>query len=661
LATGGASGSRPVFGIWNIELADGDVYTHPCGTPKCCVLDVFVYENPTKTMLMTWCRCNLLCKWDLSVSPDIMEKVQFPSDLTFRMWTEKGNRILIGQGTDDLVFSLSDQPFPELTRISWEGRLMDIWKFSPGEGVKLAYYNYSTLAIWDCLGIKSLFEKDCKERIGSVQFSPDSETILVSTLSCSTTVECLSTTNGSSMWRMVQEARKEDIDFWGSSDFSADFEFFPDGKNAIIHGADPWGYVKILNMIDGSIVIDRPTLPCQEPFDIFIHPSGKWMILAPGYHADVIAWTVFPELEVQKCGASFSFQSSKRVSWKHSILIECSSNNITFSPIKPAPLVVVSPAYSFIHDIQFSPDGAYLVTVTNKGTTIWSSCSGESLISIDKPGQVEFTRDSSSLLRWRGGDEPLQLVRIQEKLIESLNVPLRAMAALIPSSNQILTVTYQGDIHLYFLDGSFNGTAGRLSFHPIPKVTKSLIISADGKHVAMIHDGLLVVKELVGSEESKAWPGAIRGISFGFDSSHILIVEDAPAPLMQQHTCIISYLRLSDMAITNRYMEETTWMGLFKARLNSSLEFIDLCDCGFESATLCSFDLHNGRRIIPSGIQYTKGGLIKYGKCPLLQIPRHYREHHSQHWWYSSGGHVVLFGENQRPAIVDVSSLIGHL
>jgi WD40 repeat protein len=235
--TGGNSGSRPVIGVWDARLADGDIYTHPCGTPKCYVSDVSICEGASKTILMTWCHRNVLCKWDLSVPIDIIEKLQFPSDLTFRLWSEKCNRVLIGNGNGDIVVFLWDQNFPELIRKSWSTGMKDKYKFSPGEGAMLACYGNTSLFMLDCLGLESLFTREWKwnERIGCVQFSPDSETILVSTLNYSTTVECLSTKDGSSIWSIVEEARREDINFWGVSEFSADLQFFPDGKKMGIH------------------------------------------------------------------------------------------------------------------------------------------------------------------------------------------------------------------------------------------------------------------------------------------------------------------------------------------------------------------------------------------------------------------------------------------
>jgi WD40 repeat protein len=661
LVTGGNSGSHPVFGVWDIQQADGKIYTHPCGTLKCSVSDVFFYEDEEIPRLMTWCRCGVFCIWDPSMPLEFLQGARYSSNVIFRKWSESCNRtITILNEGHRIQADLWDKDSQSL-RILWTGDVWDItnWIFSPRYGTKLAKFNDASLVVWNCVELQELFKKQWDTKIGGVEFVPNSETILVSVIDSYTemiVINCLSTQDGTPLWGIEQAAN---IRLFDSSGFSVttNFHFFPDGKKFVLVGEALLLYAKVINAVDGSILAELPASHYSRFSNIFIHPDGDRMFVVDSSGTQTTYFS--PNLEVQQHGFKEPSKALRSLSWKHHILTECSTDRITFLSIDQTFPTISRPPDHYIRELLFSPNGAYLAISSGSGTEIWECSTGTSLFSGIQGAQMEFDSDSSILLAWTAAQEPVQIIDIEKVSMTLLRIPDLAMAAHFPSSNQLLTISQGGRIRLHSLDGLSNKQIGQLSFNLNRDLSCSLITAIDGTRIAMIHNGSLIVKELLGDNEEKVDPGAYRCVSFGSDPSYALAIEC--------HTCsrdpnyIVSFLRLSDMVVINQYIHDMGrhyWLEIYP---RSFFDVYSTYSTGRSNGiSLSSFDNCNGKRILPASLLYVDDSLIRYGQYFLLDLGRDIDRFNFNTLGACSGVYVAWSNKGQ-VSIIDMSLMIDYM
>ncbi|PVF90971.1 hypothetical protein CPB86DRAFT_878753 [Serendipita vermifera] len=238
LVTGGGDGSYPVYGVWNVELADGETSVHPCATRGCSVVGVLLsYGHNHQLWLHTICRCNVIFRWNLFTSfHTLLDETRLDPTEKYYMWSDDGSKVLTWNvKRDHGGYSLWKRETPEsYFQIpgDYDGDSSDHWSFSPGGGDKLDYHTSNRLEIWDRSGTKQIFSRIFDGNVEYTQFSPNGETIVAVQAML---IHCISSLNGETIWSMVTSHVHG----------PRSIKFISNGKRIIYH-----------NMISEVIIVD---------------------------------------------------------------------------------------------------------------------------------------------------------------------------------------------------------------------------------------------------------------------------------------------------------------------------------------------------------------------------------------------------------------------
>jgi hypothetical protein len=256
-ATGGTDGLHPVYGLWDVKLADGKMFVHPCGEPLCSVATVALYRQPTSLRLRTICRCGLLCEWDpFNLSGRPLDKMQLDLKGEYQ-WSKDGRYGVVR--VDRFSSFLWKQDAPHIYKqlcsdvpefLHPDGFQVDLWMFSPDTGEKLVHLHGVCLEMWDCIEVRRLFSRrlanTAQDLLGSrlmdtgiaqfgVRFAQGSQTVVVQNHD---SITCLSSNNGTAIWTSKPASR-----------FNFAFDIFSDGEKIVIYDE---GNVKVVSAVDGS-------------------------------------------------------------------------------------------------------------------------------------------------------------------------------------------------------------------------------------------------------------------------------------------------------------------------------------------------------------------------------------------------------------------------
>jgi hypothetical protein len=237
--TGGDDDSRAIFGVWNVELADGDTHVHPCHTSNCRVTHIPTCDNLSKTQLKTFCDCSLLCIWSGAPSPHPLSNyIKLDPERVYQEWNDDCSMaVTVMRQGDQNAYSLWRQGYqPNYIRLPEVGEYH--WIFSPGVGDKLACRGRNQLHIWDCISGGKIVSKCFQTDVSEVIFAPDSRTILA----CidQESIDYISLQHGETLWSIPCSSVRS-------------FSFFPNGGKIAIVKQDE---IIIINTYDGSFFVD---------------------------------------------------------------------------------------------------------------------------------------------------------------------------------------------------------------------------------------------------------------------------------------------------------------------------------------------------------------------------------------------------------------------
>ncbi|PVG00373.1 hypothetical protein CPB86DRAFT_222868, partial [Serendipita vermifera] len=419
LATGGYQGSQPVYGLWNVGMVDGETYIHPCATPDCLVLRTSFYEDNTMLRLQTFCECGLLCCWNPQASPPtLLGGLQLESDKDYEWWSDDGSKAVARQRKSDGNFSYylwkrDMQPvYHKLQPYTW----LYYWVFSPGSGDRLMYREGSKVEMWDCVQVHHLFTKRFNRAVHDVQFTPDSQFVLVCIYADS--IHYISSNDATTIWHVPVKVYYDGFPTYA----------FPSGGRRIIifpyqaRDAGNNDRVMIVDAANGSTIAGPQKL--QNVHTVFLNPMDDLELLVMD-NDRISSWRPQDDGNIQELGkCRLEFGCSMCISWKHSTLMEIMGSTISFSPLH----LVRSPPSQYeipIDRLLLSPDGQYLATVTEHGhIQISATHSGGQLMSCNiapnnKRGNliVEFTEDPSTLMVCGSG--LFKLINVKTSSIKS--------------------------------------------------------------------------------------------------------------------------------------------------------------------------------------------------------------------------------------------------
>jgi hypothetical protein len=617
--TGGTDGSYPVYGLWNVKLGDGEVYIHPCGVTGCRVTHVAIHLHDTALRLQTFCKCGSLYRWDTSSSPPaLIEELKFDrhkegDDWEFDEnwnWSEDGRMVIIlNMREDDSGFySLWKDDRPEEYYELPSGH----WKFSPERGDKIACTNIDSVEVWDSITCRRLFKQTIFQPL-PVVFSPDARTLLVPK---DPSINCLSAENGTILWNIEAER------YFLNGKIP---KFFCNGTMILISRG---GNLVIINAADGSTVYEPQKRPGYG-FSFFTYSVDERIIMTGGINGDVLFWNPRDNSGIQKYGKTVSGSTLQDFSWQHMTLIETCTHGISFSYIDLSwPFFPQSDPEIFT--VLLSHNGLNLAIVSdNSLVTLWDTSQGIQLVSTflcpiysSKEIKVEFTKNSSHLLVWRTISSEMQIIDIAQRSIKSLDVLDFRTAAFFSTSRRILTLDGHGGVNVNSFEGELLDTPGHLNFSPSILLSPPLTISSDDRLMAMIYRGSLVIKEIFGHTPKFEWPGQCIGMAFTTDCEHILVAEHRIAADRRVNVLIVSHLRLTDMALQNRWTWKRGDLRLdIITRYDTNALVVQTGQEGMFPASrslISCFDLSNGKRIIPP-LLHQEGRSILLSKHRIMQ------------------------------------------
>jgi WD40 repeat protein len=452
-ATGFSGTYYALYRFWNVELADGETYVHPCGTVRCAVSDVRFYKHKGSLRLQTLCYCCLLCRWDTTaLSDDPIEKIHLEESRNYYIWTDDGSKAVAfsQQANGTYTHFLWKHGFPrehhDLHRQTAKND--QIWVFSPEEGNVLSCRSDKRLEIWDCIQVKLLFEKYFDGIIEQIAFSPDARFILVSNHHEGVTLTYISSESGATLWNCRDMATHL-------------YGFLPDGDIVTVCMSS----VQMISATDGSILVGPYSLPTPDRvMNLFINPSGEDIVLITSTN-DVLGWRIPSKTDIEirasKIASSNTFLID--ISWPHSTIIGLISYGISFSAFDQFSLVHYQPDKR-IHSLQLSPDGQYLAVITysfmmeiwncKSATLVTSTEVKETDYSYPPDIKLEFSPDSSFILIW-SRDYLLctEIVTGLTSPFELLDIITTTFISSL-SSNEVMSIDSKATIYLHSCNGT---------------------------------------------------------------------------------------------------------------------------------------------------------------------------------------------------------------
>jgi hypothetical protein len=539
-ATSGNEANRPVYGLWNVELADGETYTHPCGSSSCWVPHVSFHERDSQLYLQTFCICGLLCLWNPSTSPPmLLEETRLDFNREYVAWSMDGSKSVTRQGPYyAYVYALWRRDSPQHYAHLREGG--DQWLFSPGAGNKLACYHTNLLNVWDCKKADHLFSKEFDGNIRNIGFTPDAKAILIGDQE---SVQCVSSEDGTTTWQRQMPLKRY-----------CKFIFFHFGENIAVETADG---VDFVSLVDGCPLVDRYRLQDTGGFTvnvILIHPEDEQMAILL-YEYAISRWNPFNHEEIWELRDRIegsTMNMSFYMSWKHHVMMQRNFEMACFYFL-PVVQPQIQQKQHFVSRLLLSPNGKHALILSERhNILVCDTTTGDELLSydlseVDKPDclQMEFTLDSASIFIWN--KRFLGIIDISESLMKTFEVDDLAGAAFLDPSPPpfILLANCNGEIYSCSKDGSSRNLlcylSIGLSYFQMPR------ISPDGTVLAIWQAGILVIKVLSENGRETHWPGACIDIMFTPDSGYLIVLEQ------MEDAMIVSLLKSPGLDVYYRW------------------------------------------------------------------------------------------------------------
>jgi WD40 repeat protein len=508
LVTGGEREQIAVYSVWDIRVAHGETFVHPCNTLRCEVYHVSFSQQDVE--LWTGCRCGKLCRWNISSNPhSLLEEKQIGTTGTYYWWADDRSKAVSRVRGDDrskYSYRLSVASNPPVHHTLCEGGLHHGWQFSPGHGDKvLKTFDERTVAVWDCSSGNLIFQKPYKSSYAC--FSPDGTLIACV---CQDVTELISSENGAVLrsWDGIRQPR--------------DVEFFPTGGNFVVFDNS------IVHLFDGDARHER-RMDCHS---ISISPDGQKIAAISLYGVDIFNSTLNEKLQCYKFDLEHPWVL--HFSWTHSILLSMSLALISFHYLSHIPQSTdPTRILSTISGVFLSPNSDHLLTEhLDDSIHLWDVKSGRHLCSFEDDSigssrtvSVKYAPDSSwvTLLT----DHQLSALQFSASpliwipVIPHSNPKLLAVT-FFSDSSRILIVDSDGNVTIFLL-----GNMSQYSTLTLPSKMGSVrhVVLSPTEHLVVISSNLGLIVKGIAQDTYRIFSRQVEGAGFSPDGFHLYILE----------------------------------------------------------------------------------------------------------------------------------------
>jgi hypothetical protein len=476
LVTGGSSGNRPVFAVWDIQTADGITTSHPCSNSECSIDNVDLQQCGDVLELRTQCECEKICAWDVTTEPyTLLYEAQLESSGQWEWWADNRTKAISEQGLNSNGSKFFLGIFIDGIQVAnfdlheaAEG--LCEWKFSPGTGDKIVGCSDRKIAVWEySLGncrLNALYLANEHSDFYRVLISPDTASILCTYKGIypNHNVCILSSERSALIWDheigIIKHA-----------------SFFPTGARILIFATST---LYVIRSSDGVHMAGK--LMGGDFSHFSISPTGEKIAAFDSSSVRIIDSETFSDLQrhewTQTRGTRFA-----DISWKYYTLVtiikpDDRTQPITFFPLTSPSSTLEQPnsspaMRSGVHNLSFSPDGHHLFIIFGDGSVqLWCSRSGANIdltgdyIEVTRPYIIEYTSDSSTVAIWKDfSRECLTTVDTASGRIKRLPLPRNQIrrAGLSPSSNHLVTIDQDDSVNIISFDGLLLQSLGKIS------------------------------------------------------------------------------------------------------------------------------------------------------------------------------------------------------
>jgi hypothetical protein len=623
-ATGGNEGPHAVYGLWNVESADGETHIHPCHTTDCWVSHVWFYEYNSALQLQTLCKCSLLCRWDPFARPHILlDKSSLDPSQIYEWWNEDGSKAVTQQEQRGrFLYSLWKRNTPyDLIPLDESEEPWLLCKFAPGMSEKLAWQaDDHLLVMWDCTRRKQLFSKTTyymkdlsRVSLTFDTFSPNAKIIVLKAQDAGR-LFCLSSEDG---------AKICEVDF--DTSFLGRVLFCPcSQKFAILNGE----CMAIINVADGSTLAKDLDMEDISPLLPHLEDEKTKKLIQTEMYCSKYSWNDSPRPHVQTLNQAPVPAKHIHLSWQHSILVETSEHQISFKSWDlPFPRISYQEALDSVSYNSLSPNGQYLAIVTRHCIQVRDNRTGIHLLSHDafligdfvRP-EMDFNHDSTSLIVWDQTFVHLLCIKTSSAMSFQFDYLYTAVFFNSNLSPCFLAVETDGELYQYSLDGH-RKSYGRLSSPPsqnteslnsnYPKLNAA--ISPDDTILAIIDGGTLIVKDISSNGQEWYWPGACLGLIFSPDNERLTVVESINWGFLTT-----SHLKIPEFILRNSWTDLTPPWSEYTVDLRHAEHQLRVLPAhSRQSFIFFVVDSHNGNEIIPPSVYRSRDGWLQYGQRRL--------------------------------------------
>jgi WD40 repeat protein len=624
LITGGDREGCPVYSVWDIRLADGETFVHPCKSDGCKVYYVSTDQREEIVELRTGCGCGTLCRWNISSDPHcLLEETRSGSLGSHVWWADDGSKVVSRMENGSIQLCILSTPLVQYDL--WDEMELHIWQFSPGPGDKVLERGWSNaylvLAVWECASGRKLFRKSCPKDI-TARFSPDG-----------TTIACA----GGGVAELISAEDGTVLRSWDGIRAVEGIQFFPKGGKFLIHTLDG------IHLIDGDI--RREIKMCRS---ICISPDGQRVAMIGYDYIDIFNHALDERLEHYKLN---SFPGHRTYfSWNHSVLFSINYNkSISFHHLShnaPTPSSTVKNHF-------LSPDSRHLLTFhIDKSIHIWDVKSGRRLHTFDNSLtgfsgtiEVKYAPNSSGVLVW--DRHRLMALQFSAGLIKwPFSVPQASSALLavtfFPNLDHILVIHSDGNVTTVSLNDM--STRSMSPLYSRVQDIRRMVISPNSQLVAICGDVGLIIHG-IGQDmyQIPLFSDYVNDAGFSPDGTNLYILEanDRRGMVSRVDTRTWTVHRIwADHGYPHSPNFTETIIGDCFSVLRYSLEEEDKF-----------IDLSSGKPVIPPSFRIEYGNLL-YQNEWIMRFPD---DPHDE--WSKTQDHLAYINRG-KAFVVDYSSLV---
>ncbi|MBE9125927.1 MULTISPECIES: eIF2A-related protein [unclassified Coleofasciculus] len=452
---------------------------------------------------------------DVSFSPDTERLVTVGKDGRVRIWSLSGQLLKEWQGNQGEIFSVKFSPTGQYLVTAGEDSTARLWDLS---GRQLAQLNHQaavtnvdfksdgqllatvgkdgTVRLWNLSGqqLRQWDGKESQDLLWDVSFSPDGQR--------------LATTGEDGIVRLWNLSGQQIAQMQGHQGAVFSVSFSPDGQRLATVGAD--GIVLLWNLSGqqvGGFNTKQPILT-----SVSFSPDGQSLVTA-GIDGTVQLWNL-----------------------SYSPIPEGTERTVKFWRLLEQPIQFKG-HQGWVYSASFSPDGQYLATAGEDGTTrLWQlskeqpvewnahKSSDWSVVSFSPDGQhlVTASFQDNTVRLWNRSGQQLREWKTEQKNIESISFS--------PDGQYLATAADDGTVKLWTRSGQFI-----TQFDAHQGIVYSVTFSPDGQRLATAGaDGTVRLWNLSGQEiaEYKGHQGKVYNVNFSPDGQRLATAgEDGTARL----------------------------------------------------------------------------------------------------------------------------------